>query len=585
MKKNLGKKLTAVVLSVLMVLMTAVPAFADDSGIGTILDFFGGLTPEDIAEGPNLFLFARCSNPDCTVFPDAGDMTVVISHDGMEDIAVPVEKIEADGEGIGFWIGAERIEQAILDEMAAIQGAILEEELADPEEEDTEPEEDADKEGDAEPEDADAEPEAAPQEEAPDAAASEAASEEGEEADDPAVDAAPEENGGEAAPAAEPEETAGDAEPGEPGAEDLTPEELAEAVEDIYDLLSGYSFTLQGENADHYTISGEDRSGFLLTHDIFELAVATIAWLYEDELGEEVDSFAELLQPMLDEMGDDLSEEERAAFEKLIENIDPLMEFLCSTDFGGILIVDLWLDCGCAESTLFRIEHQYYRKNGDKLEFVGSVDEFYDESEDVWLDDEDWEEDGDGYAEEDEEEYEDWEDEDWEDDDEPWPEDDSEDGEEDERFGPVGYGEAMTGDTVYAKDYIRPEYNGETYEYTGSYELYKTQTAEVVEFEGMGETHTYYWDAFMTEAGEWDAYAADSLVLGEWWAEEYEQGLVLVYVIEDEEFVPTSGAVDKCGAFEPAPNTGDPRDFAAWITLLAYAAACAGALALRRRRG
>ncbi|MBQ1396252.1 MAG: LPXTG cell wall anchor domain-containing protein, partial [Eubacterium sp.] len=143
------------------------------------------------------------------------------------------------------------------------------------------------------------------------------------------------------------------------------------------------------------------------------------------------------------------------------------------------------------------------------------------------------------------------------------------------------YGEAMTGDTVYARDYIRPEYEGETYDYVGSYELYKTQTAEVVEFEGMGETHTYYWDAYMTEAGQWDDYALDALTLGDWWTEEYEQGLVLVYVLEEEQ----PEAVPKAGGFEPAPNTGDHSGAGLWLALLLSAAGCAGALAVRKKRG
>ena len=80
------RRMMAVMLSVLMVLMTAVPAFAEDGGLTTILDFFGEVTPESIAAGPNLIVLAHCSNPDCLVFPEAGDLTVVISHEGMEDI-------------------------------------------------------------------------------------------------------------------------------------------------------------------------------------------------------------------------------------------------------------------------------------------------------------------------------------------------------------------------------------------------------------------------------------------------------------------------------------------------------------------
>ena len=44
-------------------------------------------------------------------------------------------------------------------------------------------------------------------------------------------------------------------------------------------------------------------------------------------------------------------------------------------------------------------------------------------------------------------------------------------------------------------------------------------------------------------------------------------------------------AVPKAGGFEPAPNTGDHSGAGLWLALLLSAAGCAGALAVRKKRG
>ena len=93
------RRMMAVMLSVLMVLMTAVPAFAEDV-YTTIIDQFEDLSAEGVANGPNILVMAYCDNPACQVFPEADDLTVVISHEGMEDIAVPVEKVQTEGDGL-----------------------------------------------------------------------------------------------------------------------------------------------------------------------------------------------------------------------------------------------------------------------------------------------------------------------------------------------------------------------------------------------------------------------------------------------------------------------------------------------------
>ncbi|MBQ1396480.1 MAG: hypothetical protein IIY84_04135 [Eubacterium sp.] len=519
------RRMMAVMLSVLMVLMTAVPAFAEDV-YTTIIDQFEDLSAEGVANGPNILVMAYCDNPACQVFPEADDLTVVISHEGMEDIAVPVEKVQTEGDGLYMWIGASRVEQEILNRLAELQQKTIGE---DPfgtlfgELEETE------------------------------------------------------------------EQSAGEGDEAAPAGDGETAEGREEELEELYNLLSGYTFTLEGEHADHYRIVEGDTESFLLTSEIFDAAVDAIRSMYEELTEETFESFGAIVQRMLEFAGDYMSEEELATMQKLADNLDPLVEFLRSSDFGGILIVDITLGCDCPARTFYRIVHQYYRLKDGELTFVGSEDEFY---EDLYgpFDEEEYIDEDPAGEEEPAEDDEEWPD-------EEWPEEDEEEWEDpwdyDDRFGFPAAGRGLVGETVYAADHIDPEFKGETYEYVGSYDLAQTLTWETEVDEESGEEYSYYEDAYMSEPGQWDPYAADLIVLEDYWELESDQGLVLVYVLEEETAEPVPAETQTKGESappeepirEPAPNTGDHSGAGLWLALLLSAAGCAGALALRKKRG
>ncbi|WP_338546986.1 hypothetical protein V1225_14200 [Emergencia sp. JLR.KK010] len=211
-------------------------------------------------------------------------------------------------------------------------------------------------------------------------------------------------------------------------------EDAGDVIEDIENLLTEVEITVEGLPEGHYVVDG---SAAILTHEVCKAAIDMIMEAAREEFGE-VNSFSELFDKLMKQLGLDLDEvldtsawtqedweilEEMGITEADIENIktlianlDPLIEYITSEEFSGILIANAYLVCECPQICDYTVEHRYYERVDGKLKLVGTVNE----------------------------------------------------GEKANNYYLMG----TEGDIIYAEDFKQPVYQGKTYEYLGSYSDY-----------------------------------------------------------------------------------------------------------------
>lgn len=274
------------------------------------------------------------------------------------------------------------------------------------------------------------------------------------------------------------------------GGYEETPEDI---VEDIGDVLEGFDVDILGLPADHYTYGA---SAFVLTNDIFKQIVELFKEMIDEYYGE-FTTFKELIESLMKDLDismEDLDPETKAIFQEIIANIDPLLAYLTSEDFSGLLICGATLVCACPDIEEYQIQHRYYERIDGKLKLVGIVREGeYDE----------W--------------YEDY------------------------------YIKGTYGSKISAKDFLKTDYNGVSYEFIGSY-----------------DTDVIYDD------WKWSKYKISTFTLGTDWTD----GLILRYVIDKGTTI--SG--------EKSPDTGDHAPIGIYIALLVTAILAAGAIAAYNKK-
>lgn len=286
-------------------------------------------------------------------------------------------------------------------------------------------------------------------------------------------------------------------------------EDAGDVIEDIENLLTEVEITVEGLPEGHYVV---DSSAAILTHEICKAAIDMIMEAAREEFGE-VNSFSELFDKLMEQLGLDLDEvldtsawteedwenlEEMGITEADIENIktlianlDPLIEYITSEEFSGILIANAYLVCECPQICDYTVEHRYYERVNGKLKLVGTVDE----------------------------------------------------GEEAEAYILQG----KEGDVIYAEDFKQPVYQGKTYEYLGSYSDYAL------------------YDDY-----NWKYHRMKSLTLGDY---EFGSGLVLRYVYDQDGSGTAGGTAGTSGRGDgqSAPATGDEQPLDIYVLVLAAA--------------
>lgn len=191
---------------------------------------------------------------------------------------------------------------------------------------------------------------------------------------------------------------------------------------DIDNILSKFNVEIIGLPENHYSVVS---SSIILTNDIFKQIVDMFKEMMKEEVGD-FDSFSALIDRLLKEEGLTMDEflaemdsEDAAAVKNLIENLDPLLAYITSADFSGILIAGAELACECPSIEYFQIIHKYYEKVDGKLKLLatvydGTYDEFYDEN----------------------------------------------------------YLQGYAGDIIRAQDFVNCKYKGQLFQYMGSYDSY-----------------------------------------------------------------------------------------------------------------
>lgn len=276
-------------------------------------------------------------------------------------------------------------------------------------------------------------------------------------------------------------------------------------ISNVKATFGSFTVTVEGELGEHY---GETADVFIITADVVKEIVEYVYEMFEEILGKEINSFSEIIEEMdrvmqeefgmsLDDMLEDmeLPAEELAMIRDAMENIDAIVDYFQSEEFSGILMSNVVLTCDCPVKEYYSITHQYFERTENGLKFIGEDYDF---------------------------------------------------GPEEDSWGYVG----NAGDTVYAKDYIDEEYEGDAYDYVGSY------------------SEDYYWevDAYTLKSfDEIEKYKADSLVLG---GDNTEMILVYVNDVETSDDI-EMGATDDTDDVddedttvtesndEAAPPTGD----------------------------
>lgn len=287
---------------------------------------------DDLKKEPNAMALVTIDNEDCVEIPNLKDLSVRITAPGTKiDITIPVEKVEAEGDTLGFWLGypKDRISDAIMNELAEVQGKI------------------------------------------------------------------------------------------DLGMYEKDPEKF---MTDVDNILSKFNVEIIGLPENHYSVVS---SSMILTNDIFRQVAEMFKDLIKEEVGD-FDSFADLIDVLLKEKGVTLDElleglepEEAAAVKDLLENMDPLLNYITSSEYSGLLIAGAQLACECPTIDYFQIIHKYYERTGGKLKLLATVyDGTYDE------------------------------------------------------FYEAKYLQGYSGDVIKAKSFINCKYEGKLFQYLGSYDSY-----------------------------------------------------------------------------------------------------------------
>ncbi len=217
------------------------------------------------------------------------------------------------------------------------------------------------------------------------------------------------------------------------GAYEENPDDL---LTEIDKLLSHFQVEVLGLPEGHYITQG---TAVVITSEIYKQVIDMAIESAKELFGEDVTSFSQIIEKLLAENGltlDDIfntadfteedwadlatlgiTKEDIEAMKSLIQNIDPIVDYLTSEEFSGLLFAGAELSCSCPFSSDFQIIHRYYKKVDGKLKMVGTV--FEGEYDPEWDD------------------Y---------------------------------YITGTSGDVIKASDYIQPVYKGKTYEYMGSYD-------------------------------------------------------------------------------------------------------------------
>lgn len=271
---------------------------------------------------------------------------------------------------------------------------------------------------------------------------------------------------------------------------------------DIDNVLSKFHVEIIGLPENHYSVVS---SSIILTNDIFQQIVDMFKELIKEEVGD-FDSFASLIDVLLQEAGltmdqflAELEPEDAEAVKNLIENLDPLLAYITSSDFTGLLIAGAELACECPSIDYFQIIHKYYQRTDGRLKLMATV---YEGSYDDYF----------------------------------------------EGKCLQGY----TGDIIKAKDFVNCKYDGQLFDYMGSYDSY------------------VLYDNY-----KWSDYELDSFTLGDWQTD----GLILRYVIDKEKEAVTEKPVST-----QTPDTGDRASLGMYIVLLFTALGASGAIAGHRRK-
>lgn len=141
----------------------------------------------------------------------------------------------------------------------------------------------------------------------------------------------------------------------------------------IEKALGNFKLELIGDGTEHYTVE-DDGGAIILTNDIFQQIVSIIKEAYGYETDKEFESFASLIKEIMADSEIDinkLSAEEKAAIEDLINNIDPIVEYLQSNDFRGVFVGGVYADCDCFDIE-YTVQNRYYKNVNGKLELVGT---------------------------------------------------------------------------------------------------------------------------------------------------------------------------------------------------------------------
>lgn len=321
-------------------------------------------------------------------------------------------------------------------------------------------------------------------------------------------------------------------------------EAFADSMIDMGDVLekvfAAYTVTVIGlpDNSETHKFETEAETIYLSSAmakeliNFFKEMIGELFQLTQAEI-DSIESFSDmvkLLEEMLVESGlleegetmldfiydGEATETVKVEYQKSLKELDEMVKFIKSEEYKGTVIAIVDVSCGCPEEFEYEIIHQYFKIKGDKATLVAS-----------------------------------------------------------EMYGPEdGYYIGMTGDTIYAKDYIRCEYNGKKYNYIGSYD-------SVVELYDQEEVDEYYF-----EDSWWDEDQMDSFVLtyDDW---EAPVGLVLRYELMEEETVAghdEKPAVEKVDKSSEIVDTGDDMDALPFIILLAASVIAMATVLFTRRK-
>lgn len=204
---------------------------------------------------------------------------------------------------------------------------------------------------------------------------------------------------------------------------------LEDIEEEVSDILDGFNVTLSGAPEGHYEV---ETIASVMTSEIMEYVIELLKEVFAYEMQSEnpdyvvPESFSQLIKDYLEYAEISLDElAEELGMEALLDDttwaeVDEAVEFLCSDEFKGMLVVNAYLDCDCPETISYEVVHEYYKVVDGKKTLVGTAS-----------------------------------------------------------YGPLGseyddgyYYEGKTGDLIKAEDYINCEFGGKTYKYVGSYEYF-----------------------------------------------------------------------------------------------------------------